>query len=422
MPAPNPPVVSVWHAVIAYVLGTSFFLYAFIQRVSPSVMTENLMRDFSINAAGIGILSSMYFYTYALMQLPVGILVDRFGPRKLMAGAALVCVTASLLFASSNSLFTASLSRAFIGAAVAFPFVCTLAIASTFFSATRFAMLTGVLMAVGMIGAIAGQAPLRMLIEYSSWRTTFVLMAAAALVLSGMLFVLVPRRPDQSVADKPTAILTGFKAVCRNPQSWWSAGVGFGLTTVMLGFSGLWAVPWLVSTRSFSATQAGAVSSTLFLGVMIGGPIIGWFSDALGKRKPIILTGSIACLVSITLIVYGGLHSATLLSILFLVYGLSAGSMVVCFGLVREWNRPEHNATALGLVNMCVVGSGALMQPLIGWLLDYSWSGMLVNGARIYNESSYNLAFSTLIATTVFALVCALLVKETNCSPQLSDQ
>ena len=112
--------VSQKRAVIAFALGTAFFCYAFIQRVAPSVMTSELMREFAVGAAALGSLSAFYFYTYAGIKPPCGMLTDKFGPRKLMAGAALLCAGATLLFAWSDSLTAASLARALIGGTVAF--------------------------------------------------------------------------------------------------------------------------------------------------------------------------------------------------------------------------------------------------------------------------------------------------------------
>ena len=182
-------------AIVAFVLGTLFFGYAFIQRVAPSVMTGELMRDFAVGGAALGSLSALYFYAYAAIQLPVGMLTDRFGPRKLMSAAAALCALATLLFARSDSLFIASLGRALIGATVAFAFVGTMAIAGYLFSAARYAMLAGVLQTVGMCGAIFGQAPLRQLIETLGWRGTMGTLSTLALLLAIALFVLVPRRP-----------------------------------------------------------------------------------------------------------------------------------------------------------------------------------------------------------------------------------
>ncbi len=414
-----------WQYTSAYLLGALFFLYAFVQRVSPSVMTAELMRDFSAGAAGIGLLSGAYLYTYALMQLPVGVLIDRFGPRKLMSGAALICAVASIGFAFSNHFLFAFVNRAIIGGAVAFSFVGTLSVASTFFKPSGFSILTGLLIATGMVGAITGQAPLKLLVDQVGWRFTLELLAAIALVLAVLLYYIVPKRSTQlkqALEQKKTSsMLTGLTVVVRNPQSWFSAGAGFGLTTTMLSFSGLWAVPWMVSTKGMQVTEAAAVSSTLFFGMMLGAPLMGWLTGVIGRRKPILISGSLLCLVTIVFIVYTDNQSIELLTGLFFCAGMGAGAMVASFGICREWNQPRYNATSLGLVNMCVVGSGAIMQPVIGALLDYHWDGKLIDGARVYSANNFNFALATLVVSSLIALLCSILVKETYCKQQVHD-
>ncbi len=407
-------------ALIAYVLGAIFFFYAFVQRVSPSVMTTELMRDFTVGGTALGMLSAMYFYTYAALQLPVGVLVDRFGPRKLMSAAALLCALATLGFAMSDSLLMASLNRALIGGSVAFAFVGTLTITATFFQPARFAMLTGIVLAVGMAGAIFGQAPLRLLVESAGWRQTFIMMAISAVILGFLLYLLVPGRPDKNAAQSTisTSVFHGLKSVIFNLQSWLNAGIGFGMSATMLSFAGLWAVPWLTTTRDLSSAQAGAITSMMFTGWLIGSPVVGWLSDFLGRRKPVLVYGSIVCLLTLIIIVYGGVQSTVTLSVLFLVNGLGACSVVVTFGLVKEWNAPSNHATAMGMNNMCIVGSGAVLQPMIGWFLDVRWQGNTEAGARSYSVATYEFAFTLLIASVLMALVCAIFVKESYCQAQ----
>ncbi len=411
-----------WRYLVAYLLGTLFFLYAFIQRVSPSVMTDEWMRDFAIGGAGIGILSGMYFYSYAAIQLPVGILIDRFGPRKLMSVAAGICAAASLGFAYSELLVSASFYRVLIGGTVAFAFVGTLSIASLFFPARRFALLTGVLMSVGMVGAIVGQAPLRYLLELSGWRFIYMLLAVFALALSLLIWFAVPRRPVQSLADtktgdttgKASSLFTGLRGVVANRDSWYCAVIGFGSSATMLAFGGLWSVPWLTTTLGLSNTTAAAIASTMFAGVALSSPLTGWLSDTLGRRKPILTVGMTVLLVALVIIVYGGVSAPWALALLFLITGMGTGTMGITFGLAKELNEPEHSATAMGFINMWVVGSGAVMQPLIGWMLDRQWSGELAAGARVYSSMSYQWAFCALIVSVVAAVICTLLVREPN--------
>ncbi len=408
-------------ALAAYILGTGFFLYAFVQRVSPSVMTSELMREFNADGTAIGALSSMYFYTYAAIQIPVGVLIDRYGPRKLLALSAIVSAVASLAFALSPSVFAASVSRAFIGASVAFAFVGTLSIAATFFKPARFAMLAGILLAVGMAGAIMGQAPLRVLVESAGWRGSFHVLAVWALIMAVLAWLVIPRRPAAIVAagTKERALVAW--PVFSNIQTWACGGIGFGLTAVMLAFGGLWSVPWLITVYGLSAADASLLTSMMFVGWMVGSPIAGWLSDKVGRRKPVLIAGALLSLMSYAMIILVPELSLPALHLLYLSCGLGGSCMVVCFGLVREWNTPKGNATAIGFANMCVVGSGALLQPLVGRMLDNRWLGVVNDGVREYPADAFQAAFIVLLVVLLLANLAIGFVKESYCRPQVSD-
>lgn len=389
-----------------------FFCYAFVQRVAPSVVTEELMRDFSVGAASLGLLSGAYFYSYAAIQLPVGLLTDRFGPRKLMSVAALICAVASAGFANSENLLVASFFRAIIGVAVAFGFVGTLSIIAQFFSPTRFAMLAGIVQSMGMIGAIAGQAPLRVLVDHHGWQGTFLWLALAGLALSILLFIVVPRRNTVEQAEnKP--LLKSLSEVASNPQSWLCALIGFGLAAPMLSFAGLWGIPWLEATYGYDKKQAAGLISGLFFGWALSSPIAGWLSDRAAKRKPIMIAGSLTSLTAFVLLVYGADWSTSMLAILFTFTGIGGAVMVVIFGSVRESNLPSNNAAAMGFANMFVVGSGAVMQPLIGWLLEKNWDESVQDGVPFYSANTYNYALSALVISLIAACIATLLLRET---------
>jgi len=417
-PSQTDDTVSQARAWAAFALGTMYFGYAFDQRVAPRVMTGELMRDLSVGGAALGGLSAFYFYAYAGIQLPVGVLIDRFGPRKLLSAALLLCALASLVFAWSETLLGASIGRGLIGATVAFGFVGTLTIATYWFPPSRFAMLSGIVLAVGMLGAIAGQAPLRMLVETLGWRHSMLSLGAAGAVLGILLFLVVPERPRELARSSGRRHpLAGLKDVAANPQSWLCAAIGFGPTSTLLGFAGLWAVPWLSTVRGHSVSEAAGIASAVFLGWAVGAPLLGWVSDHIGRRKPVILGGLALSLAALCLIIFGGVACTALLVVLFFLNGVGSCAMGVCFGAVRELNRRENSATALGLMNMFVVGSGAILQPLIGWLLDLNWTGEFIDGARVYDATAYAIAFTSLIAANVLGLVCAFGLRETYCRP-----
>jgi len=402
--------------MIAFALGTLFFGYAFVQRVSPSVMTVELMRDFAVGGAALGSLSAFYFYAYASIQLPVGMLTDHFGPRKLMSFAAGLCALASLGFALSDSVLTASIGRALIGGTVAFGFVGTLAIAGYWFKPSQYALLAGLLQTVGMSGAIFGQAPLRQMVESVGWRDTINILALIAFILALLLFKLVPMRSSEQKQRAPgVSVLQGLKAVTTNPQTWVCSLIGFGMAGTMLAFGGLWGVPWLNSVHGYTTTEAAGITSMIFVGWAIFSPLSGWASDRMGRRNLILRVGSLVALLSLACLIYTTPDSTVLLMALIFVIGAGGSAMTVCFGSVKELNDVNYSSTSLGLMNMCIVGAGAVMQPLIGWLLDSSWDGTMQAGARIYSASNYSSAFFSLLVVNAAALVGTMLLRETHC-------
>jgi MFS family permease len=343
-------------------------------------------------------------------------LTDRFGPRKLMSFTAALCALASIAFALSDSLLMASIGRALIGGTVAFAFVGTLAIAGYWFRPAQYAMLAGLLQTAGMSGGIFGQAPLRQLVETIGWRSSMNVLAVVALALAILLFFLVPKRSGEQKQHGPQpGIMQGLRAVTVNPQTWICSVIGFGMASSMLALGGLWGVPWLNSIHGYSKTEAAGITSMIFVGWAIFSPLFGWLSDRIGRRNIIQKTGAVIVLIALSALIYATPKNTGLLMLLMFIIGAGGSSMTVCFGSVRELNDINYSSTSLGLMNMCIVGSGAVMQPLIGWLLDLGWGGQLLDGARIYSADGYTWAFVSLLATNLAALVAGFFLRETWC-------
>ncbi len=396
--------------LFGWLVGSLFFFYAWILRVSPSVMVEELMRDFAVGGAIVGNLSALYFYGYAGMQIPVGLLLDRFGPRRLMTVAAGVVAVACLLFAWSDGLVGASVARFLIGAGCAFSLVGAMAVAGQWFPRERFALLAGLAMMFGMAGGVFGQAPLRVAVDATDWRTTMATVGVVGfgLMLAAWLFVRDRRRGSGGVG----AVFEGLRRVAANRETWLNAVAGLGSTGPLLAFAGLWGVPYLQAVHDIDRVTAGTVTSVTFIGWGIGAPLIGWFSDRIGKRRSPLIAGMILSALSLVAILY--LPGIPLWGVAILCFGIGFGgsAQIVCFALVREHNLPQYSGTAIGMVNALVTGAGALFQPMIGWLLDLSWDGLMVDGARVYAIGAYNLAFGVLVAGCIVGILCAFFVGE----------
>jgi MFS family permease len=402
--------------LLGWLTAATFFFYAWVMRVAPSVMVEELMRDFAVGAAVLGNLSAAYYYGYAGMQIPVGLLLDRFGPRRLITVASLVCAGGCVLFAAGSSLAAVTAGRFLIGASAAFSLVGSMAVAGQWFPANRFAILSGGAMAMGMAGGVFGQAPLRLAVEASDWRTANLLLAAGGVALACAAWTTVRDRwrGTGGVGDA----LAGLSIVVRHPQTWLIALTGLGTSAPLLGFAGLWGVPFLETAYGLPRTHAATLTSMLFVGWGVGAPLFGWLSDRIGRRKAPLLAGLALETLALAALVYvPGLPVSALAGFCFLV-GFFGSSQIVCFALAKENHPTARSGTAIGFVNSMVTGAGALFQPLMGLLLDLAWTGETALGARVYDTGAHRLALASLIACGLAGLVSLIAVRETFCRPQ----
>ncbi len=406
-----------WLPWLTWALGALLFCYGFFQRVAPSVMIDHLMRDLAVGGAVLGNLSAFYFYAYAGLQIPVGLMVDRWGARRLLTGGALLCGLGSLLFALAEDIAFAYAGRLLIGAGAGFGFVATLKLATAWFPPQRFAQISGLTIMFGMLGGIGGQAPLAALVETTGWRGTLFWAAGFALVIAGLIWLLVRDRPpdappEEAAAATGRSFLAGLGHVVKTPQNWILALVCAAMTAPMLAFGGLWSVDWLMQTRDLARPEAAGTASLILLGWAIGGPIIGTLSDRLGRRKPPLLAGAALGLVSFAALLYlPGLPLAVLRG-LFLLNGIGLGAMVVGFAAAREGNPVHVMGVSYAFVNCAVVATGAIFQPLVGALLDLGWDGTLVEGARVYSAGTFQEALSSLAAFLAVGLAAGLALRE----------
>ena len=203
---PNYQQPSKFSAYVVFLLSATFYLYEFVLQVAPGVMKESMMIAFQVNAAGFGIISAFYFYAYAPMQLPSGLLFDRYGPRKLMTTALIMCAVGSVFFASTNSLVTAALGRFLIGIASAFSFIGVLVLVSRWFPPQQFAFLAGIAQLMSSVGAIFGEMPLAALINQVGWRYASFILALIGFGLAALTWVLIrdyPHQPTQPAPERP---------------------------------------------------------------------------------------------------------------------------------------------------------------------------------------------------------------------------
>ena len=394
-------------------LAAAFYGYAYFQRVAPSVMTSELMRAFDANAAGLGNLSAYYFYPYALVQIPIGLMIDRFGVRRVLLASGALCAVGSLLFALAPTLGLAATGRLLVGAGAGVAWVGTLALAVMWLPANRFAAVTGLSLLVGLVGAVLGQAPLAALIDAAGWRSAMLWSGILMLVIFVLMVPVVRDKPMHSEVRTAGSVLRGLASVLRSGQTWKIALFTGSLVTPMAAFAGLFGVPFVQEVYGVSKTTAGATISLVLVGWGIGGPLAGWLSDRIQRRKPVMAAGAGILLIAwvITLMVPLPLVG---FQVLLIIQGLASGAVIINFAITKESNAPTATGVAMGFINMAGMGASAASLPLVGWLLDLGWDGTLVEGARIYGESTYRQAFAIFPVLMFLGFLAALSLRETR--------
>lgn len=410
-------------------LGALFYCYEYFLRVTPSVMMQELMTSFNITAAAVSNLAAFYYYAYTPMQLPVGVLMDRYGPRLLLTLACLACVLGTYFFASSH-LGVAQTGRFLVGFGSAFAFVGVLKLATLWLPPHRFAMVAGITTSLGMLGGCFGDAVLAPIVAKTGWHEAIYYSVIVGAILAVFLWMFIPgsnRKPPHH--DHPAMsynqLLREMVVLIRNPQMWLVGLVGALLYLPLSAFAELWGVAYLQRTYNLSSSKAALFNLTIFLGWAVGGPLLGWISDHLkNRRRPIIVCALIATLV-ITLILYMPAffqgHLGFLAFALF-VFGVFTSVQVVVFAIARELNISGLAGTALAVTNMLVMIGGTLSQPLIGRFLQFISQKTEHNtqfvGLSHFSAHDFQYALVILPIGILLAAGVMFFIKETHAKPR----
>ena len=402
-------------------LGAVFYFYEYLLRVSPSVMTSDLMLNYHINNTGFGFLSGCYHYIYAPMQLFVGVLMDRYGPRFLLLQACLSCVLGTYLFSCSHMLWLAEVGRFMVGFGSAFAFVGVLKLATVWLPPNRFAIVSGMTMALGMIGGLTGENLLTALVARQGWQNTCYVSAVfgVALFVIMYLFLRDGFRSGRAKANKQqlpdmTSAFNGALTIIKNPQMWLNGAIGCLLYLPTVVFADLYGPTFLKQVYHFSDAKAAMVVSAIYLGWATGGFMVGWVSNKLQKRRLPITVGAMMGAVLISLVFYMPSMSPWVVTGLFFVFGMFSSVQVLVFAIGHEISCSKSGGTAIALTNMFVMIGGAVLQPVVGMLLDYLWTGQLAeNGTRLVSAGGYQIAFTVLPFGLILTVILSMFLKET---------
>jgi len=411
-------------AALMWGLAAAFYLFGFFQRVTPASLAPDLMRDFALSAAGLGNLSAFYYYAYAAVQIPTGVIVDRLGPSRMFLGGAVLAGAGSLIFAWADTALIAGLGRALIGAAHGVAWVSMLKLVTHWFAPARFATLSGLSLAVGTLGAVLAGPPLRWLADAFGWRAVIAASGVLALALAAAIRLRMRDDPaDRGYAShlprsdagaSQASIVADLRAILRYPNPWLLALVNSGVCGAFLAFTGLWGVPLLSQVHGISISHAALITSGMLVLFAVGGPLFGVWSDRLQRRKLPFVIGAAMLLVGFAVLTVVPQAPLTLLVPLLLAASFGAGSMVLSFGFAKESAPPGLQGTATGVVNAGVMVGALVQMPAIGLILDARWQGVTANGVRQYDVAAFQAGLVFLLAWIGVAMLLLVGMRETR--------
>lgn len=416
-----------YHRWLIFSILALGYLLVYFHRQSPAVMAVELMESFNTGAARVGFLGSAYFYPYAIMQLPAGLLSDSLGPRKSVTIFLLVAAAGALLFGISPNIGVAIFARVLVGLGVCMVFVPTLKVVSQWFTRGEFSMMAAILNAVGGVGVLVAAAPLAFLTDQLGWRTTFVAIGIGTLLLAAAVWTWVRNRPeemglppvalpDNSASGSPTGsaaipLLEGMKHVLRNGRFWAIAIWFFFNCGIFFGIGGLWGGPYLTHVYGLSKAGAGNVLNMVALGLIIGSPALSMLSDRiLTSRKKVMIISSVAvALIMLVLYISTDRLPMPILYVAFFCIGMfSAAIVAIAFTSTKELFPLEIAGTSVGAVNLFPFAGGAVFQPLLGHVLE-----TVSGGADSYTVAGYKAVFLVCLIASLIALAAISFMKET---------
>ena len=404
-------------AWMVWFIAALFYAYEFSQRVMPGIIAKPLMSTFHLNASALGSVDSLYFYAYAISQIFVGLILDKFGVKICIAAACLVVAIGTFSFAHSDSVMVLGLSRVAVGVGSAFAFVGCLKLAATWFPVSRFALLVGLTNMLGTIGALFGEEPLSHLVQTIGWQESLVLSALIGVIITVLIVIVVSNSPHQPKrncdlgfnVDCCSSLWRNLVSVLKHRQTWLVAIYAGIMVAPVIAFAELWAVPFLEISHHLAPHIAAQSNSLIFVGIAVGAPLNGLIAGWLKRRKVIMLVGNLVAIASLLAIIWETQLSLGLTDFVLFLFGYFTSTMLLCFSINTQSHSMDKSGTVIAFTNMMIMVVGAAFQPLIGKILDMFG----VVGSHIhYNTSDYHIALMCLPVALVINLLLLAFIKE----------
>lgn len=400
-------------------IAATFYFYQFILRVSSGLISNNLMSEFSISSYSLGVIISFYYYGYTFMQIPAGLMLDRFGLRFPLVFASFLCLFGIIVFITSKTIFFLCLGRLLIGIGSAFGFLSCIKAATLEFPSYQIGLIIGLSVMIGYIGGVSVYGPFAELILLIGWRAALIVAGMLSFIIALLSWIVISdiqpsyKNSLQSTDDSTNVkyIFKTIKKFLKTSQIWIFGFYGLLMQMPISSFLELWGVSYLSCAYEINCSSAAKAISFTFLGMIVGGPLLAWITDVMQSYRISMRLGAFFSAVQFFFIIYFQIH-INLIYTLFFISGVMLCVQIFSFASICNLYSRKTSGIASGILNMMCMTSGVIFQPLIGFLLDLQWEGTLKEGAPYYSLNNYFLALSIIPIGLMLSCILTFLMRE----------
>lgn len=409
--------------VCIWLIAAFFFLYEFFLRTFVGSISHQLIVDLRLDISQFALLGSAYYLAYGLMQMPVGLLADKFGVKKILIFACLVCSVATFLFAHAHGFMQAFLGRLLMGFGSSFAFVCLLVIVVNWFPRRYFSFFAGASQFIGTMGPVLAGGPLISWLVHAhvDWRLALATIGGLGVLLALLVLAFVKSKPRGAGRNEmlflsrsqPAWLL--IKRLFKTPQAWVIACYSASVYVSIAVMAAVWGTNFLQAV-GLSQAKSAYMMSIAWLAYAIGCPLMGFLSDICKRRKPFMVLCALLGVISMGLIVFGHFVSEFAYEGIFILLGLAATGQNIGFAIIAEQSGSQTKASALGLNNAFITLFSAILPLAVGWVIVWVGGSATAQGISLH---AYSAGLALLPAVYVLSFILSVLfVRETFAKPQ----
>lgn len=394
-----------------------FFAYELVQMHMMNSISSMLMRDLHLNATQFGYLSATYLFADVIFLLPAGIILDRFSTRKVILTALFFCILGTAGFGFAKTLGFACVCHFLSGIGNAFCFLSCMMLVARWFPRDKQAFVVGLMITIGMLGAVMAQSPFSSLAKIFDWRGALMIDAGIGLFIFALIYTFVKDAPTSLSARQAAAEAPFWSLIRRsvfNLQNV-SCGIYTGLMNMpLMVISAVWGSLFLTQVHYIPSERAAFIVSMICIGTIIGSPLFGWISDRIGRRRLPMVLGALTSFGVMVMIMTIKSPSEGVLTALFFLLGLCTSTQVLGYPMITENNPKELTGTSMGVAAVIIMGLAAVLQPLSGKLMDLGWDGAMAGGVPSYALNDFLTAFMIFPIGFAISLIMTFVIKESK--------